>query len=118
MTLIAGRVVTPLGVGDGWVETDGERIVHVGHGRPPRRAAAGDRTWTIVAGFVDVHVHGGGGHSVTSGDPAAIVGAADFHRGHGTTSTLVSLVTAPPDELIAATKRIAEFLDKIGRAHV
>jgi N-acetylglucosamine-6-phosphate deacetylase len=110
MTLIGGRVITPGGVGDGWVETHGERIAEVGRGRPPRKAA-GNRTWTIVPGFVDVHVHGGGGHSVIAGDPAAIIGAANFHRGHGTTTTLVSLVTAPADELIAATKRIAEYLD-------
>ena len=71
--LIAGRVVTPAGVVAGWVETAGERIVAVGEGSAPA-GAAGTASWSIVAGFVDVHVHGGGGHSFTAGDPDAVVG--------------------------------------------
>lgn len=110
MTVIAGQVVAPPGVQRGWIELAGERIVQVQYGAPPS-AAHGDPSWTIVPGFVDVHVHGGGGHSMTSGDVDAVLAAAAFHREHGTTTTLVSLVTAPVDELLAVTAGLAEMLE-------
>ncbi len=110
MSVIAGRVVTPTGVVGGWVETDGERIAVVGEGTAPA-GAAGMAGWSIVAGFIDLHVHGGGGHSFTAGDPDAVVGGVRFHLGHGTTTTLLSLVTAPADDLVAAAGRIRELLD-------
>ena len=43
-------------------------------------------------------MHGGGGHSVAD-SPEAMEEAVAFHRGHGTTATLVSLMTAPEDAL-------------------
>ena len=109
--VVGGRVVMPDGAVDsGFVEVDGGRIVGAGHGGPPA-AAVSHADWTIVPGFVDIHVHGGGGHTVTSGDPDAVAGSVAFHRGHGTTTTLVSLVTAPVDELVGASERIVAQLD-------
>ena len=73
------------------------RIVEVGD-RARRRARPtcdlGDRI--VVPGFVDIHVHGGGGGSFTDLDPDSARRAVEFHRAHGTTSTLASLVTASP----------------------
>ena len=107
--ILAGRVVTPTGVVRGWIETAGERIAQIGGGMVPA-GAIGKRQWTIVAGFVDLHVHGGGGHSFTAGDAAAIDGGVGFHLAHGTTTTLLSFVTAPPDELFGASRRISEYV--------
>jgi N-acetylglucosamine-6-phosphate deacetylase len=62
---LTGRVVTPSGVlENGYVEVTGDRIAAVGTGGP------GGPEW-IVPGFVDIHVHGGGGYSFTTGDPGA-----------------------------------------------
>jgi N-acetylglucosamine-6-phosphate deacetylase len=98
--LSGGRVVTPDGVLEGaWVQLAGESIVSVGLCRPTTVASVVDLdgAW-LLPGFVDVHVHGGGGHSV-SGSLDDMEAAVAFHRRHGTTATLVSLVTAPLDEL-------------------
>ena len=46
-----------------------------------------------------MHVHGGGGASFTEGSADDARRAAEFHRGHGTTSIVASLVTAPLAEL-------------------
>ena len=94
ITLLSGaRVVTPAGVLDpGWVEVVGDRIVAVGSGGIPTGL-------TVVPGFVDIHVHGGGGASFLSTDPDEAARAVAFHRRHGTTTTLASLVTAPLDIL-------------------
>ena len=104
------RLVGADGDGAGWVEIDGERVAGVGHGAAPPNAQRLDGC-SIVPGFVDIHVHGGGGHTMTTGDPDAVVHAARFHRTHGTTAMMASFVTAPLDELAAASRRLAALFD-------
>src|SRR5687767_2859326 len=93
----------------GHVVIDGDRIASAEHGAVPAGTPAGPG-WTIVPGFVDIHVHGGGGHTMTTGDPDSVAAAAAFHRRHGTTTTLASFVTSAVDELAAALARVAEWL--------
>lgn len=100
---IEGRIVTPQGVVDGALETDGDRIA----GITPDGA---DRDSWIVPGFVDIHNHGGGGHAFTDGDPDAARGAAAFHLRHGTTSLLAGFVSAPHQHLRAATTRLTPLV--------
>ena len=72
MLLAAGRVVTPARIlAPGWVHVDGDRIVDLGAGDPPRAADVSLPAATLVPGFVDTHVHGGGGASFDGGDPEA-----------------------------------------------
>jgi N-acetylglucosamine-6-phosphate deacetylase len=107
---IGGRVLMPDGTLDtGYVAIDGDRITTAEHAAIPEGVPS-DPGWTIVPGFVDIHVHGGGGHTMTMGDPDAVEAAAAFHRCHGTTTTLASFVTAPVDELAAAVSRLADWL--------
>jgi N-acetylglucosamine-6-phosphate deacetylase len=47
----------------------------------------------VVPGFVDMHVHGGGGATFTTGDPEQALTAARFHLSHGSTTLLASTVT-------------------------
>ena len=103
MTVLAGcRVVTPGGVLDpGWVEVAGGRIVDVGLGSPRSRHGRRDLggAW-LLPGFVDLHMHGGGGHSVTESE-REMAAAVAFHRSEGTTRTLVSALTAPVEQMCA-----------------
>jgi N-acetylglucosamine-6-phosphate deacetylase len=59
---------------------------------------------------VDIHVHGGGGYTFTTGDPAQARGAAAFHLARGTTTLLASLVSAPFELTLAATKAYAPLV--------
>ncbi len=107
--IAAGTVVLPQGVcRPGWVETNGGQIRSCGVGPPPRPAELDMPDAMVVPGFVEMHAHGGGGASYTDGDNADILRAATFHRQRGTTTTLASLVTAPPAELVAAVRALAE----------
>jgi N-acetylglucosamine-6-phosphate deacetylase len=91
--LSGARVVTPDAVLDpGWVEIAGARIV--GLGRGARAGGLDLRGAWLVPGFVDLHMHGGGGADVTKGADDMRAAVA-FHRGRGTTSTLVSLMAQP-----------------------
>jgi N-acetylglucosamine-6-phosphate deacetylase len=91
----------------GWLETSGRQIVACGAGVPPGPADTELPDSVVVPGFIDMHVHGGGGASFTDGS-ADIVRAAEFHLGHGTTTTLASVVTTAPAALISAVTALAE----------
>lgn len=106
--VLDGEVCRP-----GWLQTSGERIVACAPGPPPRPADQDFPDCTVVPGFIDMHVHGGGGASYTDAD--GIAGAAAFHLRHGTTTTLASLVTASPPDLLAGVRALA---DATGRGTV
>lgn len=98
--VLDGQVCRP-----GWLQTSGDRVAACGPGPPPTPPDRDFPDCTVVPGFVDMHVHGGGGASYTDSD--GISGAAEFHLRHGTTTTLASLVTASPAELLDGVRALA-----------
>jgi N-acetylglucosamine-6-phosphate deacetylase len=110
-TFVGGRVVTPAGVLDGGsVRILGDTIAEVGGVLAP---GAGDdvvdvRGAWVLPGFIDMHMHGGGGYDVTS-SAEAMRAAVQFHRSAGTTRTLVSLVAAPAAALVEQLGWIAQL---------
>ncbi|MDH5328547.1 MAG: amidohydrolase family protein, partial [Aquincola sp.] len=77
--------MTPAGLLRGRVVVDGERIVAVeGKTVADDSWRAGDAP-VIVPGFIDLHVHGGGGADTMEGG-GAIDTIARTHLRHGTTS--------------------------------
>ena len=99
IVLGGARVVTPSRVLDpGWVSVRDGRIVAVGTGRPSVPVDVDLAGRWLLAGFIDLHVHGGGGHDVTTSREAMTAGVG-FHRGRGTTRTLVSLMAQSVDAM-------------------
>jgi N-acetylglucosamine-6-phosphate deacetylase len=112
LLLAGGRVVTPGGVlSPGWIRLDGSVIDAVGSGGVPDQPAVDLRGQWVLPGFVDLHVHGGGGASFTEGTGDEARRAAAFHRARGTTTMLASLVTAPLAELEARAALLAGVAD-------
>jgi N-acetylglucosamine-6-phosphate deacetylase len=112
LLLAGGRVVTPDGVLDsGWIRLAGPLIDAVGSGRVPDQSAVDLRGQWVLPGFVDMHVHGGGGASFTEGTSDQARQAAAFHREQGSTTVLASLVTAPLAELEARADLLAGLAD-------
>jgi N-acetylglucosamine-6-phosphate deacetylase len=116
LLLRSDRIVGATHVGPGWIRIVEDRIQAMGIG-PGGDGAAADvdgaeidlgRHW-IVPGFVDIHVHGGGGHSFQDGADEAAAAAA-FHRAHGTTTLLASLVSAPIDDLVDAVVSLSPLV--------
>lgn len=66
----------------------------------------------LVPGFVDVHVHGGGGYDVMSGRVQDIEGLSRFHAQKGTTSLLPTTLTADLDSTERAIRSIVEAKEK------
>ncbi len=100
---LQGNILTP----DGWVHGELRYSDHIDaiHGQPVD--PAGNDDLCIIPGFIDLHVHGGGGRDVMEGTDAAHV-IARLHARHGTTSLLATTMTAPPEEIDAALKAVGE----------
>jgi N-acetylglucosamine-6-phosphate deacetylase len=118
MAIYAGtHIVTPHGVlSPGWISVEGGRIADLGEGRPgeqsPDTAVTDLGGQWVLPGFVDIHVHGGGGTSFTEGGAEDARRAAAFHRRHGSTRIVASLVTAPVDELAERSAMLADLADE------
>ncbi|MFJ8163526.1 N-acetylglucosamine-6-phosphate deacetylase [Streptomyces sp. NPDC096136] len=107
-TVLSGaRVVLPTGiVAGGRVIVEGERIAGSAH--EDARPVDLSGHW-IVPGFVDMHNHGGGGASFTSGTAEEVLTGVRTHREHGTTTLVASTVTGDLDELARRAALLAEL---------
>ena len=103
---IDGCILTPGGFVAGCLVHEHGRILAV-EGRPVSEdeARAAAQAW-VLPGFVDLHVHGGGGHD-TMAAGAAVAHIARLHARHGTTSLLATTMTAPLPEIEAALRALA-----------
>ncbi len=54
----------------------------------------------ITPGFIDIHVHGGGGHDFMDGNESAFLKIAEVHAQYGTTSMLPTTLSASREELM------------------
>lgn len=62
--------------------------------------------FTILPGLVDIHCHGGGGHSFAAGATSAEQ-AASFQARRGTTRLLASLVSSAPQRMLEQTSTVS-----------
>jgi N-acetylglucosamine-6-phosphate deacetylase len=101
-----GDRITAAGDGEGWA-------AHAAPGADVVDAAGG----VLTPGFIDLHVHGGGGFSfdsAASGDEGAdaVERALAVHRAHGTTRSLLSLVANPVAALERSLAAIADLTER------
>lgn len=54
----------------------------------------------VSPGFIDIHVHGGGGHDFMDGNENAFLKIAALHAQYGTTSMLPTTLTSSKEELL------------------
>jgi N-acetylglucosamine-6-phosphate deacetylase len=113
--IYASRILTPQEeLLDAVILVEGGRITAIGH-RDEVKIPEGAVDYvasgmTVVPGFVDVHIHGAGGHDVMEASPAAINCITSTVARHGTTSILATTVTAPVDETCKSLEGIAQFI--------
>lgn len=109
--LAGAQVVLPTGtLTDGRVIVDGARIA----GSVPADAETIDLPpghW-VVPGFVDIHNHGGGGASFTSGTVDDVLKGVHTHRLHGTTTLVASTVTGEMDFLAQRAGMLSELAEQ------
>lgn len=92
------------------VTVEDGRIVELQRCSQDVRLGSGDvdmRGYTLVPGFIDIHVHGGMGRSVMEGTEDALTTVGSHLLSHGVTSWLATTVTGPLDatrEVLSAAR--------------
>ena len=102
MTTIQGNILTPSGFLNGSISWDGAgRIARI-DGTPIGESQARESDAPLVLpGFIDLHVHGGGGRDIMQGGDAGAQ-VSQTHARHGTTAMLATTMTAPKEDLVMA----------------
>jgi N-acetylglucosamine-6-phosphate deacetylase len=118
--IINGQIITPSRVLHGaTLSIAGGKISAIGEGDiagPDTLPDALPDTLTIDAagkyvapGFIDIHVHGGGGHDFMDGTEEAFLAIARLHARHGTTSMTPTTMSCDGAEL----RRILEVYEQV-----
>ena len=96
--IYASRILTPHEeILDSVIVVEDGKITQMGHRDEVRipddseHFAAGDKI--VIPGFVDVHIHGAGGHDVMEGTAEAIAKVASTVARRGTTSLVATTVS-------------------------
>ncbi|MFH8346869.1 N-acetylglucosamine-6-phosphate deacetylase [Streptomyces sp. NPDC018045] len=116
--LTGARVALPSGVADeGLVAFEGTRITEAASAAEATAPAPGDQVLDltghlVVPGFIDMHVHGGGGGSFSSADAEECLTAIRTHRRRGTTTLLASTVTGDLDDLARQAAVLSELTEQ------
>ena len=113
MLTITGDIVTPGGVlANGTLTVDDAGGIAEINPSPisPKRSRDIDAAGMLVLpGFIDLHVHGGGGADFMQGTPEAARQIARTHVRFGTTGLLATTLTASPDDTDRAITAARDF---------
>lgn len=115
IAIYASRILTPQEeVSDGVILVEHSKIVSIGHrdeiqvpSDAIHYAAPGS---TVVPGFVDIHIHGAGGHDVMEGTDRALDKITETVAMHGTTSIAATTVTASAADTCSSLEGIARYI--------
>jgi N-acetylglucosamine-6-phosphate deacetylase len=119
--ILAGRAFTPHDeIPDAVILVEDGVIAAVGRRDEVAIPAAARRhhatKLTVVPGFIDVHVHGAGGHDMMEGTDEALDAVTRAVARHGTTSLLATTVTASPEHTCGAVSGIARWIKSSRRS--
>lgn len=111
-TLVTDGAVTERG----WVAFTGDSVTTIGSGENWREHAVRDTTVLdaqghfLTPGFIDIHCHGGNASAFDDG-VGAIYRALEVHRAHGTTRSVISLVSGDHAGLTKNLSEIATLVE-------
>lgn len=105
LIIINGKIILPTGI-----EMDKtlickngviEQIIPTGNYKPLANDKVIEARQNYVSpGFIDIHIHGGGGHDFMDGTVEAFLGVAETHAQHGTTAMVPTTLTSTTEELM------------------
>jgi N-acetylglucosamine-6-phosphate deacetylase len=98
-----GKIITPYKIiSNGSILISGNKILEVSEGNieaPHAQQIDADEKY-IAPGFIDIHVHGGGGYDFMDATEAAFLKAAELHVQYGTTSITPTTLSSSKEELL------------------
>ena len=109
LILTNARVYTPLDtVEPATLIIDQGKIAHLRAERHPRGEDL--KGALVVPGFIDIHIHGYGGHDTNSGELEELLALAELLPRYGVTAFLPTAVTAPHEELLQVSRAVDEAI--------
>jgi N-acetylglucosamine-6-phosphate deacetylase len=103
--IINGKIITPHRlILNGVIIISGDKIVEVSDKNvdvPGAQEVDAGGNW-VTPGFIDIHVHGGGGFDFMDATETAFLKVAELHAQYGTTSMLATTLSSTKDEMIKA----------------
>ena len=114
-----GCLLTPSReIRDGVVVVQGAKILDVGPRgeiqEPPDGVVIDAGGAFIVPGLIHIHVHGSNGADVLDSTPAALETMSSFFVTHGVTAFAATIVTAPPEDLLAGLENAHSVMSNGG----
>jgi len=97
---------------DGWLIIESGKIANFGTGSLPATDSAAiidGQGQYVLAGFIDIHVHGGASYDFMDAGAEELDGITSFHMKHGTTAMLATTVTGSQEQLSAVLKSVASY---------
>src|SRR4051812_11359464 len=112
MIFANARVILPDGIRDGLeVVVEGGKIMEI---REQSSADATDLRGNYLApGFIDLHIHGALGRDTMEATPEAFRAICEYHASGGTTSLLLTTVTAPVSEIVHVLEAVRDAHDNL-----
>jgi N-acetylglucosamine-6-phosphate deacetylase len=123
LKIFNARIITPNGIiAKGTLLAENGKIIEIAEGIIDYDAATIiDAEGNFVSpGFIDIHVHGGGGHDFMDNTVEAFLKIAETHAQHGTTSLTPTTLSSEKEELIRTLELYeqAELLNKNGASFI
>jgi len=106
-----GQIITSSGIiPEGMVVIEGRTIIEVKEGNVSVKGATeiDAKGKYISPGFIDIHLHGGGGCDFMDADVESFLKIAETHARYGTTSMMPTTLASERDELVKTLKTYEE----------
>ncbi|HEX5554167.1 MAG TPA: N-acetylglucosamine-6-phosphate deacetylase [Chitinophagaceae bacterium] len=103
LKIFNGKIITPHRViPDGTIVILDDKVVEVGekHIEVPEALEIDAGGNYISPGFIDIHVHGGGGGDFMDGNEDAFLKIAELHARYGTTSMVPTTLTSDKEDIL------------------
>lgn len=103
LKIFNGRIITPYRIiPQGTVLVSNGVITAVSEGNlvVPDAIAIDAKGKYVAPGFIDIHIHGGGGHDFMDGSETAFLKVAETHVKYGTTAMLPTTLTSEKEGLL------------------
>lgn len=101
--IVGGKIITPYRIVDhGTLLITGDKIAQISEGdiHAPGAIEIDARGNYVSPGFIDIHIHGGGGHDFMDGNETAFLKIAETHARFGTTAMVPTTLTSTREELL------------------
>lgn len=112
--IVGGNLILPQGICPGEIVVENGIIADIkcGAGESADGPVLDARGRYVSPGFIDMHVHGGGGSDFMDGTPQAFRTIAETHLRHGTTALVATTLTSTPEELEQVFQAYAHVKDE------